>query len=120
MVTNTKGCNYLSVLSTEDFKKTMSKDFEYIVTPIAFNSTVNLSSSSFKIDRVYGSPGYEFPIDGKLLTIHSLFPSQKENENFTKGGVVLVKLSPFISGDLPPGDVFEPIHLSFVFIIYSF
>ena len=96
----------------------MSKDFEYIVTPIAFNSTVNLSSSSFKIDRIYGSPGYEFPINGKLLTIHSLFPSQKEKENETKGGVVLVKLSPMIDGPLPPDDVFEPIHLSYVFSFF--
>lgn len=80
--------------STLEFKTTMECDFDYIVTPLAFNAAVTLESEYFEIERIYGSPGNEKPIGNNLLHIVSVFPSQKSHSNMTKGGIVLVKLKP--------------------------
>ena len=72
----------------------MECDFDYIVTPLAFNAAVTLDSEYFEIERIYGSPGNEKPIGNNLLHVVSLFPSQKLDPNMTKGGIVLVKLKP--------------------------
>jgi Ca-activated chloride channel homolog len=70
----------------------MDEDFDYLVTPIAFNTTVTIQSDQWEIERVFGSPGCDER--GELLKISSLFPSQKKNNSLTKGGVILLKLIP--------------------------
>ena len=39
-----------------------------------------------------GSPGHSPNHEGVLCEVNSLFPSGKESEHLTKGGVVVVKL----------------------------
>jgi len=54
---------------------------------------VGEQGSGFEAQRVYGSPGFEIPLNGTLFFADSMFPSHKESEEKTKGGVVLVKLN---------------------------
>eukprot|EP00164_Ancoracysta_twista_P000059 GFYU01000082.1.p1 GENE.GFYU01000082.1~~GFYU01000082.1.p1 ORF type:complete len:575 (+),score=116.64 GFYU01000082.1:141-1865(+) len=88
------GCNYMSILSPSDFADTLDRDFEYLVHPIVFNVSLNIECKDFDIVRIYGSPGYEIPTEGKCLQMMTVFPSAKRNNVQTKGGVVLALLKP--------------------------
>jgi len=91
-----RACNYYSVKSARDFKKTMDEDFEYIVTPSVFDINIEVDEKSlqeWEPIRVFGSPGHEIPEHGRLTFIESTFPSQKQSDTMTKGGMVLVKLN---------------------------
>jgi len=72
----------------------MDEEFDYFVTPIVFNCSVNIADSEngWQVERVYGSPGFEIPEQGRLMFMDSSFPSRKEGSNMTKGGIVVVKL----------------------------
>jgi hypothetical protein len=85
----------------------MEEEFDYLVTPSVFNVTISFASNAWTVDRVYGSPGFEYPSLGKLVQIvtkiskkflrifqDSTFPSpeDKEHPGMTKGGIVVVKL----------------------------
>jgi len=90
------GCNYLSVKSAKEFKKMMHEDFDYLVTPNVFNVSIEIDPESEKEWNpvyVFGSPGNEHPKKGRLTFIDSCFPSQKEDENATKGGMIVVKMN---------------------------
>jgi len=92
-ISHIPACNYFTVQSPKEFKQLMDRDFDYIVTPSCFNVQVKIASSStIEAERVYGSPGHEIPQQGVLLEILSTFPSPKENDDQTKGGIVLIKL----------------------------
>jgi len=91
ITTNIRGANYLSVKSSREFKKQMDEDFDYLVTSLVFNVKVHLEAKGFHIDRVYGSPESN-TLNGDLMKIGTLFPSAKEKDGQTKGGVVLIKL----------------------------
>ena len=56
-ISQTRGCNYYSVKSSEDFMKRMDDDFEYMVTPLVFDLVMKIKceGSAFQIDKVYGS-----------------------------------------------------------------
>jgi len=71
----------------------MDDDFDYIVSPDVFNVDIKLIANGWKVDRVFGSPGYEIPKAGTLAFLDSTFPSRQEKSGMTKGGVVLAKLS---------------------------
>eukprot|EP01125_Pyxidicula_operculata_P012346 TRINITY_DN4052_c0_g1_i1.p1 TRINITY_DN4052_c0_g1~~TRINITY_DN4052_c0_g1_i1.p1 ORF type:complete len:676 (-),score=152.50 TRINITY_DN4052_c0_g1_i1:123-2150(-) len=91
-LTKVKSASYNTVESKEQFEKLMNDDFDYIVFPVAFDVKIKLNSPDFTVERVYGSPGNEIPTDDSFLKITSIFPSAKESKDFTKGGVILVKL----------------------------
>lgn len=44
------------------------------------------------MERVFGSPGHEFPQAGELCAMSSSYPSMKDSPTLTQGGVLLVKL----------------------------
>jgi len=95
-ISNTKACNYFTVKNAQQFKKLMDEEFDFTVTPTLFDTSVNFVGeqvSEFEAQRVYGSPGFEIPLNGVLFFTDSMFPSHKESEEKTKGGVVLVKLN---------------------------
>lgn len=89
-ITKTRGANYYSVHSSQEFKTRMDEEFEYMVTPLVFNLQLNLQSKGFEIEKVYGSPEAN-ESTGQLMKINTLFPSKVSNEE-TKGGIVLLKL----------------------------
>merc|ERR1719240_1919802 len=86
-----KGAWYGSVMTSEAFRKRLDDEFDYMVTPLVFNLRFHLSSDAYVIDKVFGSPESELG-NGQLMRINTLFPSAKDEQGQTKGGVVLLRL----------------------------
>jgi hypothetical protein len=61
--------NYLSVKSAKEFKQHMEEEFDFLVTACVFDVTVSFTSNAWSVERVYGSPGFEYPEHGKLVQI---------------------------------------------------
>lgn len=89
-ITKIRGANYYSVHSSEDFKKRMDDEFDYMVTPLVFNVLLKLDATGYEIEKVYGSPEAD-EATGELMKVNTLFPSAKTEEG-TKGGIVILKL----------------------------
>jgi Ca-activated chloride channel family protein len=68
-----------------------------MVTPLAFDLSLEVESSEYEIAEVYGSPGEDIE-DGKIMNVTTLFPSPKKDGE-TRGGVVLLKLKKKGSGE---------------------
>ena len=85
-----RGANYYSVHSPLEFKKRLDKEFDFMVTPLAFNLELKLQSEAFKIEKVYGSPEADLAT-GEIMKVATLFPSERTN-NKTRGGLVLLQL----------------------------
>jgi len=90
-ITAVRGANYRSVHSAEDFESYLGAEFEYMVTPLVYDLTVELDAPDAEIATVYGSSAAEDATDD-LLEVTTLFPSPTEDGE-TRGGVVLVKLA---------------------------
>lgn len=89
-ISKVKGANYYSVHSSEEFKKRMVEEFEFMVTPLVFDLTLRFDSDKYRISEVYGSPDADSST-GEIMKVNTLFPS-KVREGETRGGVVLLKL----------------------------
>lgn len=89
-IIKTKGGNYYSVNSEEEFRKTMDEGFDYMVSPIVFDLKLELKGEGFEIEKVYGSPDADAST-GELMFVSTLFPSKTEDGE-VKGGLVLIQL----------------------------
>ena len=89
-ITAVRGANYRSVHSAESFESYLGEEFEYMVTPLVYDLTVELDAPDAEIETVYGSTAAEDATD-ELLEVNTLFPSPTADGE-TRGGVVLVKL----------------------------
>lgn len=94
-LSDVKGSNYYSVHSSEEFKKIMGEDFDYMVTPLVFDLELKLNSTDFVIESVYGTDTKE-KNSATLMKVNTLFPSSRNGSGEAKGGVILLKLSPAI------------------------
>ena len=90
-LSNVKGANYYSVSSSEQFKKILGEDFEYMVTPLVFDLNLNFKSDSYEIEEIYGTDNKD-KTKGNIISVNTLFPSSTNSETGTKGGVILLKL----------------------------
>lgn len=90
-LSNVKGANYYSVHSSKEFKKIMSEDFEYMVTPLVFDLELNFESDVFSIEKVYGTDAVD-TLKGNIMKVNTLFPSSSNSSGEAKGGVILLKL----------------------------
>lgn len=90
-LSNVKGANYYSVHSSQEFKKIMGEDFEYMVTPLVFDLELNFDSDVFSIEKVYGSDAADC-VNGNIMKVNTLFPSSSNSSGEAKGGIVLLKL----------------------------
>ena len=97
-ITAVRGANYRSVHSAEKFETYLGDEFEYMVTPLVYDLSVELDAADAEIATVYGSTAAEDATD-ELLSVNTLFPSPK-SDGETRGGVVLVKLDGEASGDM--------------------
>jgi len=93
-ITKIRGSNYFAVKSARDFKKQMNEEFDYMVTVDVFDVSIEFDGevNGWNVERVYGSPGFEIPVKGRLTFMDSCFPSVKESSTMTKGGIVVIKL----------------------------
>jgi Ca-activated chloride channel family protein len=89
-ITKTRGANYYSVHSPRDFRERADDEFDFMVTPLIFNLSLDFESDGWRIDKVFGSPEAD-EATGQLMKINTLFPSQREGGE-TRGGLVLLKL----------------------------
>ena len=92
-LSNVTGSNYFSVHSSEEFKKIMSDDFDYMVTPLVFDLELKLDSNEFKIEQVYGTDCKD-KNSGTIMKVNTLFPSSRNSSGEAKGGIILLKLTP--------------------------
>ena len=90
-LSDVKGANYYSVHSSEEFKKIMSEDFDYMVTPLVFDLELKLESDLFEIANIYGTDTKEVA-DGTIMKVNTLFPSSSNSSGEAKGGIILLKL----------------------------
>uniref|UniRef100_A0A1D2AAC0 VWFA domain-containing protein n=2 Tax=Auxenochlorella protothecoides TaxID=3075 RepID=A0A1D2AAC0_AUXPR len=100
LITQVSGANYFSVHSPGEFQKLLVSQFNYSVTPLVFDLTLEIQSplglaseDGWRILQAYGSPNNDSTLtpDGKILSVKTLFPSPKEDAAI-KGGVVLVRM----------------------------
>ncbi|MDZ7687802.1 MAG: VWA domain-containing protein [Halobacteriales archaeon] len=86
-ITSVRGANYFSVHSAEEFEERMEDGFEYAVTPLIYDLSVEVDGA--EVERVYGTDAEGSTEE--VMRTKTLFPSPQEDGE-TKGGVVLVKL----------------------------
>jgi len=98
-ISATRGCNYYSVQSTQDFNKVMDDDFDFMVNPLVFNVSLRVKAegNACCIQKVYGTTKEReegIIQNGEITKINTLFPSKKSKEKGggTKGGIQLIKL----------------------------
>ncbi len=89
-VTKTRGANYFTVQSADEFKKRLADEFDFMVTPLVFDLELQLKSSDYTITGIFGAPDANMS-SGEIMKINTLFPSAVESEQ-VKGGVILIKL----------------------------
>ncbi len=90
-LSDVKGANYYSVHNSDEFKKIMGEDFDYMVTPLVFDLELKLNSDLFSIENVYGTDTKDFT-SGTIMKVNTLFPSSTSSSGETKGGIILLKL----------------------------
>lgn len=89
-ITQTEGANYFAVHSSEEFKRRLDEGFDYMVTPLVFDLTLQLDADGYNIRAVYGSPEADLAT-GEIMRINTLFPSLRVDGQ-TRGGLVLLHL----------------------------
>ncbi len=100
-VTKIRGANYFFVGSASEFKKRLTDEFDFMVTPLVFDLTLQIKSDDYTIEGVYGSPEANLAT-GNIMAINTLFPSAIEEEQ-VKGGMVLIKLKKVGKENTPIG-----------------
>ena len=94
-INKVRGANHYSVHSPDEFKKRMSEEFDFMVTPLAFDLELTMEVEGFQIKKVYGSPEAD-EATGKLMKVNTLFPSQsKDGKN--RGGIIILHLEKDLS-----------------------
>jgi len=91
-ITKHRGANYFSVHDSKKFLKLLNEDFDLILTPLVFNVKMKFESDLFDVEQVYGSPEWDETKQDELMKINTLFPSRTDEDNNTRGGIVLLKL----------------------------
>ena len=92
-LSDVKGANYYSVHNSEEFKKKMGEEFDFMVTPLVFDLELKLDSNQYDIREVYGTDT-KTKTTGTIMKVNTLFPASSNSEGEVKGGVILIKLSP--------------------------
>ncbi len=86
-----RGANHYFVHSSAEFERRLGDEFDYMVSPLVYDLTLELDGDGDEIAAVHGSPSAD-PQSGRLLHVGTLFPSAKEDGE-ARGGVVLVRLA---------------------------
>jgi|AntRauTorckE6833_2_1112554.scaffolds.fasta_scaffold00491_1 Ca-activated chloride channel family protein len=95
-ITSVHGANYYSVHSPDQFEQRLVDGFEYMVTPLVFDLSLELDAKGYEIEQVYGSSAAE-ESTGEIMRVNTLFASPT-SEGRTKGGVVLAKVTDAAGG----------------------
>ena len=93
-----RGANYYSVHNSKTFKDRMSKEFEYMVTPLVYDLSMKLESKNYSIEKVYGTNEAD-KATGEIMYVNTLFPSASNENSEVKGGIILIKLKKNSNGN---------------------
>ena len=94
-LSDVRGANYYSVHNADEFKRVMAEEFDYMVTPLVFDLELKLDSNEYEIDSVYGTDT-KAKTSGTIMKVNTLFPSSSNSDGEVKGGVILMKLNPYM------------------------
>ena len=100
-IINIRGANYYAVHSPSEFKDRMDENFDYMVTPLAFDLELAIEAPGFEIQAVYGSPEAD-QATSKIMKVSTLFPAEKTAAG-TRGGLILLQMrrrTPFTDSTL--------------------
>ena len=86
-----RGANHYFIHSAEEFKQRLGDEFDYMVTPLVYDLTLEVEADGYEIAAVHGSPTAEDATE-RLMHVGTLFPSAKQ-EGEARGGVILVRLT---------------------------
>ncbi|NHN46133.1 VWA domain-containing protein [Halostella sp. JP-L12] len=89
-LTAVRGANYYSVHSADQFERRIDEEFEYMVTPLVFDLSLELDADGYDVEQVYGTSAAGDATDS-LIRANTLFPSPTEGGR-TRGGVILAKV----------------------------
>ena len=89
-ITGIRGANYYSIYTEDEFERRMDEEFEYMVTPLVYDLSLELDADGYEIARVYGTNAPD-EATGELMHVPSLFPSPRADGE-ARGGVVLVEI----------------------------
>lgn len=109
-LSDVRGANYYSVHNSDEFKKVMGEEFDYMVTPLVFDLELKLNTDEYEIVQVYGTDTRE-KTSGTIMKVNTLFPSSSNSEGEVKGGVILLKVKPvgnngeIVGTTLPSGKI---------------
>jgi len=79
-----RGANHYFVHSVSEFEQRLDEEFEYMVTPLAFDLSLRVESSEYEIAEVYGSPGEDVE-DGEVMSVATLFHRRRKTERHVEG-----------------------------------
>jgi len=96
-ITAVRGGNYYSVRSPEQFERRLGEQFEYMMTPMVFDLSVEIDGP-LELERVYGTTAAD-EATGRVLRVRTLFPSPT-TEAGTRGSVVLAKVHRTGTGEI--------------------
>jgi Ca-activated chloride channel family protein len=85
-----RGANHYFVHSSAAFERRLGEEFDYVVSPLAFDLSVDVDVDGHRVTGVYGSPNAD-PEEGRAIHVETLFPSPP-TDGESRGGVVLVRL----------------------------
>ncbi len=92
-LTKIRASNYFSVHSKEGFRRILLTDFNYIVTPLAFNVRIFIESNKYEIEKVFGIPENESTSNSnQVFTIDTYSASAVDQANRIKGSMFIIKL----------------------------
>jgi Ca-activated chloride channel family protein len=86
-----RGANHYVVNSAAEFERRLGEEFDYMVTPLVYDLTLDLETDGYEIEAIHGSPASD-PATGRLVHVGTLFPSPTEDGE-ARGGVVLVRVT---------------------------
>jgi uncharacterized protein YegL len=92
------GARYISAVTAQEFTSIVAEEFEYDVTPIAFDIKLTLPGG-LSVERVYGASELNStPAGATSIALSSEFANPLQPDGSTKGGVVILQLRE----ELPP------------------
>jgi Ca-activated chloride channel family protein len=89
-----RGSNYFYLGSSEQTQKVFDEDFDFLVTPIAYDLRMALTpAEGFRVEKVYGVPGVDPGVSEATLEVATVFLSRRR-------GAILARMTG--SGAVPP------------------
>ena len=85
-----RGANQYTIRSAAAFRQRLGTEFTYMVTPLAFDVTLEIDADGYTIESIHGTPSADDATD-TMLEVTTLFASPKR-DGAARGGVILARI----------------------------